>query len=421
MVLSVSDEADVTVQRRGMIWRPQAWYLAPVTVIVAGISLFGRPEFAHSAIWAVDAALTSIYVLWPIALGVSAVPVIRLRRTASWDLLEALPRGAQWRAMVMSAAWPGIWICTGLLLGTALALGVAAWHGSPPSWSAVAPLAPALVGTMAMSALGGACAARVPGWLLPPFLTVVAFTCLVFDVAGLRALTDFVGATGSVVVAMRLRPDVLLSLCAAFAALIVACLALSGALTTGLRRWWVVGVAAGAVAVLIVATADLRIPRMWADDTGWPCTQVPGTDTEVCLPPDQRTMTDAVSTALTPTAARLAELDPALSTARFSPSAATVGAAGQRPTVWITLPVGRPEAATQEVVQAVTDGLAVCWGPDTGAAEDAQMARAMVVLQWWLAPKLVPDQTVLEAYGIVERPPTRSEAGRAYAALTACD
>ncbi|WP_413451668.1 hypothetical protein [Georgenia sp. 1P01AC] len=419
--MSVSDEADVSVRRHGWIWRPAAWYLGPVTVIVAAISLFGRPEFTLSAVWAVDAALTSIYVLWPIALGASAVPVIRLRRTASFSLLEALPTGAQWRALVMSAAWPGIWICAGLLAGTVLALGVAAWNGSPPNWRAIAPVAPALTGTMAMSALGGACAARVPGWLVPPVLTVAGFACLVFDVGGARVLTDWVGATGSVIVAMHLRPGVLLGLCAAFAALVVAGLAISGALTTGLRRWWAVGVTAGVAAVLILAGADLRAPRMWADDSTWPCTPVPATDTEVCLPSDQRAMTDAVSQALSPTAARLAELDPAMSTARFSPSAAMVDAGGARRTVWITLPIGRPGDATRELVPAVTDGLAVCWGPNATAAEDAQMAREMVVLQWWLAPELVPDTGVLEAYGIAERAPTREEAGRAYSVLTECD
>lgn len=418
MALPISEKARANVRPRGTVWRPQSWYLAPVTVIVACFSLFGRQEFAHSAIWAVDAALTSLYVLWPIALGVSAVPIVRLRRTASRELLDALPTGAQWRAMVASAAAPGIWICAGLVLASGLALGVAAGHGSPPSWQAVIPVVPALIGTLAMSALGGLSAVAVPRWFLPPLLTVVAFVLLVFDVAGLRVLTDFVGATSSVVVAMQVRTAVLLGLCAVFTALVLACLTFSAALVTDLRRWCFVGISAAGVAVLVLLATDLRGPWTWTDDASWPCTPVPATDTEVCLPPDQQRLTEVVSSALAPIATRLGEVDPGLRTARFSASAAAGSEGRQR--ILITLPVGRPEDATDELVASVTNGLAVCWETDHSAADELVLARAMIVLQWWLVPQQVPDPVLLEAYEIVDRAPTRVEAEHAYSTLTEC-
>ena len=71
----------------------RAW---PVTLLAVGLAgvlvLSSRFPVAASGLWAVDAALTQVIVLWPVVAGLTAADAVRLRRSGAVDLLHEASR-----------------------------------------------------------------------------------------------------------------------------------------------------------------------------------------------------------------------------------------------------------------------------------------------------------------------------------------
>ncbi len=187
--------------------------MALVAVGLGGVLVLGsRFPVRLSALWAVDAALTQVIVLWPVVAGLGAADAVRLRRSGALDLLRAAPPAARVRLLIGRSVALACWAVLGLVLSVLLAVGVAAAHGSPPPWSAGPEVVLAAAGVLASALVGTAVgASRLLGarWLTPPLVTVAGYAVLALDLGGAAGAVAFVGATDVTVTAIVLCPEVL--------------------------------------------------------------------------------------------------------------------------------------------------------------------------------------------------------------------
>ncbi|WP_339567286.1 hypothetical protein [Pseudokineococcus sp. 1T1Z-3] len=380
------------------------------------MSLVSQPEARFSTTWAVDAAVTSLLVVWPLSAGLAAADAVRVRRTGG-ALVDALPAPAVVRLLWRRAAAAGAWTAAGLGIAAAGGAVVGAAHGSPPTLAAFTPVAPAVAGSFAVAALGAALGVLLPSWLLPPLLAAGSYAFLAFDVAGAQSLVGLVGATSGVVLGLEVGPVALgarvvaLSAAAAAAAVVLA--------WSATRRPWLLAPLLG-VAVLAAgawALADMDDPYgHWRSDADWPCADVPGAGGLVCVPSDQRRDVEVLAEALSPVSGRLTQLDPARADQDFSATRASRADA-----LLVPLPFGRP-VDEPSMADAVAAELAPCLrgDRDLSAREEEDVFAAVVTTAWWLAPGREQDPALLESLGLPDSPPTRAEAQRAYDVITTC-
>ncbi|QZN86831.1 hypothetical protein [Cellulomonas sp. C5510] len=404
----------------------------PVALLPVGLAavlvLSSRFPVRDSALWAVDAALTQVVVLWPVVAGLAAADVIRLRRSGAEELLRSAPVAARARLLLGRSAGIAVWACLGLLLGVLGATALAAPAGSPPPWSAWPDVLLALAGVGAAAAVGTALGS-VPGlrgqWVVPPLVAALGYAALALDLGGASRLVAFTGATDASVTAIEVRTSVLV---AQLGVLLVGAVVAIAAVVASCGGGVPAVAAALAAAILAVPAATAWRDQVdagvhaWSDAAGWPCAEA-GDDASACLPPDQSRDLRRLAAEVAPLDARLRELDPAIGALRYQPGDPGTPRPG---TVVVGPPVGdeaRPDGLTWDVVL----GASGCADEGGRAWTDGDLTarvRAEVAVARWLSPSVDVSGVVgawAEAGAApVETPPGLEEARAALVVLRSC-
>ncbi len=397
--------------------RSLGWVLA-VTAVVVGLALvLGRdPRVPHSAAWSVDAVLGSLIVLAPLAVGVGALDAVRLRRTRGAELLQALPTLQYLRAVAGRILTMTGLAVLGLLVAIAIALVIAAINGSWATAPALGALLPTAAAILAAIATGWLCGRLAGSLLVPPLLAVLAYGALAFDVGGAQWLVGFAGATSETVTFVHISPEAVAVYTAGF--LVVASTALAALALAVTRSRWSAGIAAAGVVGLVgllplgsgVVAGSLSVPE---DPGAWPCTEVVGSESRVCVPEDQRRDLPLLAASLVPLHGRLTEISPGDAAATYSPA------------LWhdnwlqIALPVGQPVDPVR-LASEIAVGFAPCLAGDLEPSLLDQVVGQQLVVTAWLEPSANIDPVVAQAVGISPDPPRRAEAAAALAGLRAC-
>ncbi|GEM_PF-829463 len=371
----------------------RAWPLAllafgPGAVLV----LASRFPVALSGLWAVDAAVTQVIVLWPVMAGLAAADAVRLRRSGAVEVLRSAPPSARARLLLGRSVALAAWGCLGLLLSVAGAAALARVNGSPTPWAAWPEVVLALAGVVTAASVGTAFGSHPligARWILPPLVTAAGYAALALDLGGASRLVAFAGATDASVTAIVLRPAVLVGELALMVGASLTAVAVV-VVTSGARRRGMV-VAVVVLLALIPTGAWWRGQvdngvHAWSDPRRWSCASV-GSQAQACLPPDQARDLAELARSLRPVDARLRELEPGTGSVRYQP-----GAPGEpQPGVFAVRPPldasGRPGQLTWDVVLASSgcaDEGGRAWTDDDLAAR----VRAEVAVARWLTPDL---------------------------------
>lgn len=404
-----------------MIWRPQTWFVLPVTLITALVSLFSREEYRHSVVWSVDAALTALYLLWPLTIGAGAMATIRIRRGVSSELIDALPRGAAIRFWLHQSAKVGLWSAAGLVLASVTAIAIAASTGSTVTVQALSPLLPAIAAVLAAGLVGGALGMVAPYWLLPPVATITVFALFML-VPGAMQIITFVGLTTPDITALHLPLGAIALLCSIFAGLALGGGLLAAGIGAGHPR---AGVLGSGICVLLSATlatsGNLFAPRVWSDDSTWPCTDVDATDAVLCLSPDQQHRLEEAASVATPLVEPIEALTPSPGPIRLTTTGA-VNDDSPATSVRISLPIGPEPLTLAAMAEPITSSLSRCGPRNTPPRPeviDANAAAHLTLYVWLTGIEQDPD--LLEHFGLSEDPPDRSEAISALEWLQRCE
>ncbi len=403
-----------------MTWMLRAT-LPLTTVAIACVSILTRdPGVRFSATWSIDAAVSSVLVLWPLLAGASAADSVRLRRSRSDELITALPPGAATRLLLRRSAVTGLWTLAGFVVAVALAAGIAGAHGSWVAPADLVSLVPVVAGTLAFALLGGVLGWVAPSWVTPPLLAALVFGASAYDLLGARRLTAFTGSTSSGVVAMDLDGvavagvTLVLALVASTAAV-----AWAASLTNTRRLLGVAGVL-GLVTVVgwvVIGGERSMGPYRYEDPTTWACSPVGTRGSELCLPSDQERDRGVMVQALAPIDARLAELEPT-GPVTFSPAPAEDGR------VQVPLPVGATTIDRASLAQSVSASLGPCFPTLLERAQSEEDSRAVfaahISLALWADPSYVEDPDLLASLGLPDAGPTLADARDALEGLRQC-
>lgn len=393
----------------------------PIALLATGLGavlvLSARFPVRLSGLWAVDAAVTQVIVLWPVIAGITAADAVRLRRSGAVELLRSASTAARARLLLGRSAAVAGWGGLGLLVGVLGAVALAGLHGSPVPWSAWPEVVLALAGIGAAAAVGTAVGAVLRArWLVPPLVAGVGYGALALDLAGASGFVGFAGATDASVTAIVLRPVVLVGELVLLTGAVVAAGAVVIA-ASGSRR---AGTAVAVVVALVMVPAAAwwrdqvaAGAHVWADPARWACLEV-GPAAQTCLPPDQERDLVELAGALRPVDARLRELDPTTGDVRYEPGAPGVprpGVVAVRPPIDTS---GRPGQLTWDVVLAVSgcaDQGERAWTDDDLAAR----TRAEVTVARWLTPDLDVSDVVAAWQVTGDGEPLETEPGLASA------
>lgn len=370
----------------------RGWAVALLPVGLTGVLvLSSRFPVRDSALWAVDAALTQVIVLWPVVAGLAAADAIRLRRSGAEELLRSAPVAARVRLLLGRSAGVAAWACLGLLLSVLGAASLAA-AGSPPPWSAWRDVLLALAGVGAAATVGTALGSA-PGlrgqWVVPPLVAAIGYAALALDLGGASRLVAFTGATDASVTAIEVRASVLV---AQLVVLLVGAVVAIAAVVASCGGGVPAVAAALAAALLAVPAASAWRDQVdagvhaWSDAAGWPCAEA-GDDARVCLPPDQSRDLRRLAAEVAPLDARLRELDPTTGALRYQPGDPGAPRPGA---VVVGPPIGgaaRPDGLTWDVVL----GASGCADEGGRAWTDGDLTvrvRAEVTVARWLSPSV---------------------------------
>jgi hypothetical protein len=394
----------------------------PLTAIaIACVSVLTRdPGVRYSATWSIDAAVSSVLVLWPLLAGAAAADSVRLRRSRSDELVLALPPGAAARLLLRRSAVTGLWTLAGFVVAAAVAAGIAGAHGSWLAPADLVSLVPVVAGTLAFALLGGVIGWVAPSWVTPPLLAALVFGASAYDLLGARRLTAFTGSTSSSIVAMDLDPVAVAGVTLVLALVALTAAATWAALLTSARP--VIGVAGviGIVTVVgwvVIGGERYLAPFQYEAPASWACSQVGDRGSEVCLPPDQERDRGDMIQALAPIDARLAELEPT-GPVTFSPAPADDGQ------VQVPLPVGDATIDRASLAQSVSASLGPCFPALLERAQSEDDSRvilaAHISLALWADPSYAEDPGLLTSLGLTDASPTLTDARNALKVLRQC-
>ncbi|WP_277212203.1 hypothetical protein [Isoptericola croceus] len=395
-----------------------------LAAIAAGAVLVFDPlmRISYSAGWSVAAALTAVVIVWPVALGAGAVDGTVVARNRATNLVRPLPPSARRRF----AATRIVTIASGGALGLLLAVGTgviaAAVRESTPQLISLATVPAALLGVYPLVAVGWFIGVSVRSWLLPPVAVIVGYLLVVF-ILGQGPLMQYFGATASV--PAFLLPDA--SQILAILGVVVGA-ALAGAALVALwaaRTRIALAVLVAAVVVASGAWIGLdavhgeRDPYRLGDVAGWPCAEIAGTGSDVCIAPDQQRDLNLLVNELRPLDERFEEIAPDGEDWVWMPVEHPT-----RPTLVYDLPLGAPIDRARQAEEVVWGGLGGCAidaaleGPDEAAFEAVD--RDVILVAQWLEPTFVPDPIIVGRLGVTPGAPDREDAAAALDRLISC-
>lgn len=371
----------------------RAW---PVTLLAVGLAgvlvLSSRFPVAASGLWAVDAALTQVIVLWPVVAGLTAADAVRLRRSGAVDLLHGAPTTARARLLLGRSVCVAAWAGLGVLIGVLGAAALAGSRGSPPPWSAWPDVVLAVTGVVTAALTGtalGVLAGAAGQWVVPPVVVAAGYGALALDLGGASRLVAFTGATDASVTAIDLRTSVLVGQLVVFACIGAAAAAAVVAASGG---GWPATTAAAVLLLLVVpagaswrAHVDAGV-HTWADPSRWPCTPV-GSQSRACLPPDQEHDLLDLAAQLEPIDLRLRELDPTTAALRYQPG----DPGAPRPGIVVVRPPIDPSGRAGQVTWDVVLGASRCAdaGESAWTSDELDLRTAAeVAVARWLSPTL---------------------------------